>query len=71
MQFCDDVVLAVSTATAVTFSFDPKLPVAQVVAVSAILTGYKVRTPNAPRIAFNANGASTLAAVTHYWTIMQ
>jgi len=70
-QIYDDCVLAVSPATAVTFSFDPKSAVADVVTVAAIATGLKIKNPPAPYYAFNANGASTLAAVTYTWTIVQ
>ena len=50
---------------------DPELAVADVVTVSAIGTGLKVKIPNAPYYAFNLNGASTLAAVTGTWKIIQ
>lgn len=70
-QIYDDCVLAVSKATAVTFSFDPKSAVADVVTVAAILTGLKIKNPPAPYYAFNCNGASTLAAETYTWTIVQ
>lgn len=70
-QIYDDCVLAVSPATAVTFKLDPYLAVADVVTVAAIATGLKVNIPIAPYYAFNCNGASTLAAVTYYWTLVQ
>ena len=69
-QVFDDVVLAVSPVVYV-INFDPELPVADVVTVAAISSGPKVRTPSAPRIAFNLNGASTLAATTHTFVVVQ
>ena len=69
-QMFDDVVLAV-TPLVYSFTIDPTLPVADVVTVSAIATGPKVRVPSMPYYAFNLNGASTLAAVTHYFIIVQ
>jgi hypothetical protein len=68
-QITDDNGYAVAS-TAV-FFFDPNLPVAQVVTIAAIATGYKVRTPCAPRLAFNLNGGSTLLACTATFTIIQ
>lgn len=53
------------------FVIDPELPVADVVTVAAIATGPKVRIPAAPYYAFNLNGASTLAAETATWRIVQ
>lgn len=69
-QLFDDVVLAVSPLV-YHFVLDPALPVADVVAVSAIASGPKVRIPMAPRLAFNLNGGSTLAAETATFTIIQ
>jgi hypothetical protein len=67
-QIFDDVVLAIDdTPLAYTFLMDPFLNVADVVTVAAIATGPKVKTPIAPHYAFNCNGGSTLAAVTHYF----
>ena len=71
-QIFDDVVLAVDdTPLAYAFVLDPNLPVADVVTVAAIATGPKVKIPSMPYYAFNANGGSTLAAVTHYFKIIQ
>lgn len=69
-QIFDNVVGAVSGLVYV-FTIDPDLPVADVVTVAAIATGPKVRVPSAPYYAFNLNGASTLAAETATWTIIQ
>jgi hypothetical protein len=69
-QIFDDVVLAV-TPLVYDFAFDPDLAVADVVAVSAIATGPKIKTPKVPRMAFNLNGGSTLAATTHTYTLIQ
>lgn len=65
----DDVVLAVNKYYA--FAFDPNLGVADVVTVAAIATGPKVKVPVAPYYAFNLDGGSTLAAVTHTFVIIQ
>ena len=69
-QIFDDVVLAV-TPLVYTFVIDPLQVVADVVTVAAIASGPKVRSPKVPRMAFNANGGSTLAAVIHYFTVIQ
>lgn len=69
-QIFDDVVLAV-TPLFYCFEMDPALPVADVVTVAALTTGPKVRIPVAPYYAFNLDGGSTLAAVTHYFKIIQ
>tara|TARA_R100001244_G_C5171601_1_gene131722 strand:+ start:5464 stop:5958 length:495 start_codon:yes stop_codon:yes gene_type:complete len=69
-EIFNDVVLAVTTLKYV-FNFDPDLAVADVVTVAAIATGPKVKIPVAPYYVFNLNGASTLAAVTHTFTIIQ
>lgn len=66
----DDVVLAVSPIS-YSFAFDPLQQVADVVTVAAIATGNKVKIPVAPYYAFNLDGASTLAAVTHTFVITQ
>ena len=66
----DDVVLAVSPIS-YSFAFDPLQQVADVVTVAAIATGNKVKIPVAPYYAFNLDGASTLAAVTHTFVIVQ
>ena len=66
----DDVVLAVAPLI-YSWKLDPQLKVADVVTVAAIATGLKVAIPVAPYYAFNLNGASTLAAVTHTFTIVQ
>lgn len=71
-QIFDDVVLAVDdTPLAYAWQLDPNLAVADVVTVAAIATGPKVKIPQMPLIAFNANGGSTLAAATHYFKIIQ
>lgn len=69
-QVFDDVVLAVDTLI-YAITFDPNLPVADVVTAVAIATGPKVKIPVAPYYAFNLNGGSTLAATTHYFKIVQ
>lgn len=69
-QVFDDVVLAVSPLI-YQFTFDPYLPVADVVTVSAIATGLKVRIPVLPYYAFNLNGGSTLNATNADFTIVQ
>jgi hypothetical protein len=66
----DDVVLAVSPLE-YSFAFDPLQQVADVVTVAAIATGNKVKIPVAPYYAFNLDGGSTLAAVTHTFRIVQ
>ena len=71
-QIFDDVVLAIDdTPLAYVWNLDPDLAVADVVTVSAIATGPKVKIPSVPYYAFNANGGSTLAATTHYFKIIQ
>ena len=69
-QVFDDVVLAVSPLI-YQFTFDPDLPVADVVTVSAIATGPKIRIPIMPHYAFNLDGASTLNATNCDFTIIQ
>ena len=69
-QIMDDVVLAVSPAY-YCWQIDPNLAVADVVTAAAIATGLKVKLPAAPYYAFNLDGASTLAAVSHYFKIIQ
>lgn len=69
-QIMDDVVLAVSPLMYV-WQMDPNLAVADVVTVAAIATGLKIKVPVAPYYAFNLNGASTLAATTATWVIIQ
>lgn len=70
VSIMDDVVLAV-TPIAYSWQMDPNLAVADVVTVAAIATGLKVKVPVAPYYAFNLDGGSTLAAVTHYFKITQ
>lgn len=71
-QVFDDVVLAIDdTPLAYVINFDPNQAVADVVTVAAIATGPKVKVPSVPYIAFNANGGSTLAAVIHYFKVIQ
>jgi len=69
-QVCDDCVLAVTTVE-YAFLMDPNLPVADVVTVAAIATGFKIRVPVAPYYAFNLDGASTLNATNCDFTIVQ
>ena len=69
-EIMDDVVLAVAPLI-YSWKLDPDLTVADVVTVAAIATGLKVKIPVAPYYALNLNGASTLAAVTHTFTIVQ
>ncbi len=69
-QAFDDVVLAV-TPLVYHFTFDPELPVADVVTVAAIASGAKVRVPKFPRYAFNLNGGSTLNATNADFYIIQ
>jgi hypothetical protein len=71
-QIFDDVVLAIDdTPLAYAFLMDPFLNVADVVTAAAAATGPKVKIPIAPHYAFNCDGGSTLAATTHYFTIIQ
>lgn len=60
-QVLDDCVLAVAPLV-YEITFDPELPVADVVTVAAIGSGLKVRTPIFPHYAINFDGASTLNA---------
>lgn len=69
-QLTDDCVLAVGTTTHA-FLIDPQLPVADVVTVAAIATGYKVRVPASPYYAFHLDGGSTLNATNTTFTILQ
>lgn len=69
-QLTDDCVLAVTTVKHA-FLIDPDLPVADVVTVAAIATGYKIRSPKAPYYAFHLDGASTLAATNTTFTVIQ
>lgn len=69
-QVFDDVVLAVDPLV-YSFTFDPELPVADVVTVAAIGSGPKVRIPRFPYYAFNLNGGSTLNATNCDFTIIQ
>ena len=69
-QIYDDVVLAV-TPIVYSFIMDPYQQVADVVTVAAIATGNKIKVPIAPYYAFNVDGGSTLAAVSHYFIITQ
>ena len=66
----DDCVLAVSGLNYF-WLMDPDLAVADVVTVAAVATGPKVKIPKVPYYAFNLNGASTLAAETATWKIIQ
>lgn len=70
MQLLDDVVLAVSPLKYV-FDIDPDLAITPVVTAAAVASGFKVKVPVAPYYAFNLNGGSTLAAVTHTFIIIQ
>ena len=70
IQIFDDCVLAVSGLNYF-WLMDPNLAVADVVTVAAVATGLKVKIPEAPYYAFNLNGASTLAAVSGTWKIIQ
>ena len=69
-QAFDDVVLAVPPL-AYAILFDPELSEADVVTVSAIATGPKVKIPIAPYYAFNLNGGSTLPDVVNTFKIIQ
>lgn len=69
-QLTDDCVLAVTT-TVHSFLIDPNLPVADVVTVAAIATGYKARVPASPYYVFHLDGASTLNATNTTFTILQ
>ena len=66
----DDILLAVTTVEHV-FLMDPNLPVADVVTLAAIATGYKLRVPVAPYYAFNLDGGGTLNATNCDFTIVQ
>ena len=69
-QLMDDVVLAVTTKI-YAFVIDPLQAVADVVTVAAIATGLKVKGVVGACCAFNLDGGSSLAAVTHTFTIIQ
>ena len=69
-QVLDDCVLAV-TPLVYQITFDPNLPVADVVTVAAIGSGLKVRIPKLPRYAINLNGGSTLNATNADFYIIQ
>lgn len=66
----NDAVLAV-TPLVYGITFDPVLPVADVVTVAAIGSGLKVRIPVLPYYAFNLNGGSTLNATNCDFYIVQ
>lgn len=69
-EVLNDAVLAVSPLV-YQITFDPNLPVADVVTVAAIGSGLKVRIPVLPYYAFNLNGGSTLNATNADFTIVQ
>jgi hypothetical protein len=69
-QVFDDIVLAVSP-TVYSITFDPELPVADVVTVAAIGSGPKVRIPVLPYYIFNLNGGSTLNATSVTFYLVQ
>ncbi len=69
-RLTDDVVLAVGNVQHA-FLIDPNLPVADVVTVAAIATGYKVRCAPAPYHAFHLDGGTALSADLVTWTIVQ
>lgn len=60
-QVLDDCVLAVDPVV-YSITFDPELPVADVVTVAAIGSGLKVRIPKFPHYVINFDGGSTLNA---------
>uniref|UniRef100_A0A6H1ZYN3 Uncharacterized protein n=2 Tax=viral metagenome TaxID=1070528 RepID=A0A6H1ZYN3_9ZZZZ len=68
-QLTDDI--GFSAATVSCFILDPELPVADVVTIAAIASGYKAKIPVAPYYAFNLDGASTLLAATVTYYIIQ
>lgn len=69
-QVLDDCVLAV-TPLVYQITFDPDLPVADVVTVSAIGSGLKCRIPVFPHYAINLDGGSTLNATNADFYIIQ
>ena len=69
-EVLNDAVLAV-TPLVYQITFDPNLPVADVVTVAAIGSGLKVRIPILPYYAINLNGGSTLNATNCDFYIIQ
>lgn len=69
-QVLDDCVLAVSPLV-YAITFDPALPVADVVTVAAIASGLKVRIPILPYYAIDLNGGSTLNATNVNFFVVQ
>lgn len=69
-QILDDCVLAV-TPLVYQITFDPILPVADVVTVAAIGSGLKVRIPILPYYAIDLNGGSTLNVTNCNFYIIQ
>lgn len=64
-QIMDNCVTAITTLP-FHINFDPDLPVAEVVAVASIASGFKVRPPKFPFYIFHFDGASTLTASITY-----
>ena len=64
-QVMDNAVTAISTLPFL-LHFDPELPVADVVTVAAIASGFKVRVPKMPYYILHFDGGSTLTASITY-----
>ena len=69
-QILDDAVTGITTVK-LGILIDPNLAVADVVTIAAVATGLKVRGAIAPYLVINIDGATTLNAVTHTFTIVQ
>lgn len=69
-QIFDDVVTGVDPVS-INFLMDPDAQKADVVTIAAVASHPKIHVPIAPYYAFNLNGGSTLAAVTHTFRIVQ
>ena len=68
-QIIDD--LGYGSATTKAWIIDPKLAVADVVALASVASGLKVNVPATPYHAYCLNGGSTLLAHTLTFTIVQ
>lgn len=69
-QILDDAVTGVTTVK-LGIVIDPAQAVADVVTIAAVATGLKTKGATAPYVVINLDGGSTLAAVTHTFTIVQ
>ena len=69
-ELLDDCVTGVTTVK-LGILIIPNSAVADIVTIAAVATGLQSGGCNAPYLALNLNGGSTLAAVTHTFTIVQ